>query len=84
MAVELKNRLEVNLSVVLPVATLLQGPSVTELAAELLKQVTDASDAAELEKIGHKLEELETLSEEQAAAMLEERKVFAKEKGGDD
>jgi acyl carrier protein len=39
MAVELKNRIEANLTIKLPVVALLKGPSLATLAAELLKQV---------------------------------------------
>ncbi len=40
MAVELKNRIETNLGVQLPIATLLQSPKIGELVEELLAQVT--------------------------------------------
>lgn len=47
MAVELKNRVETNLGVVIPMVQLLQGPSVVELTSIVLERL-DASTQAEL------------------------------------
>jgi acyl carrier protein len=44
MAIELKNRLESSLKVMLPMVQLLQGPSIRTLAALLLAQTTASSD----------------------------------------
>jgi acyl carrier protein len=41
MAVELKNRIELDLGVVVPVATILDGASVSTLGSEILAQVED-------------------------------------------
>ena len=46
MAVELKNRIESELGVVLPLATLFQGPSIHDLAGTLLAQAEGALPAA--------------------------------------
>ncbi|HLO89367.1 MAG TPA: SDR family NAD(P)-dependent oxidoreductase [Nostocaceae cyanobacterium] len=40
MAIELKNQVENNLEVLIPVTKLLEGPSITQLAEELFQQVT--------------------------------------------
>ncbi len=49
MAVELKNRLETNLKLVLPVTALLRGPNPRELADLLLAQIAEPGDQASLE-----------------------------------
>jgi amino acid adenylation domain-containing protein len=46
MAVELKNRVELELAVVVPIGTLLRDVSVKELAAKLLQEVRIEADAA--------------------------------------
>jgi aryl carrier-like protein len=45
MAVELKNRIEVDLGIALPTVELLEGPSITQLATRLLNQLGAASTA---------------------------------------
>lgn len=47
MAIELKNSVEKALQLDLPIATLLQGPNLTQLTAELLQQVEAGAPAAE-------------------------------------
>jgi acyl transferase domain-containing protein/aryl carrier-like protein len=71
MAVELKNRIEAHLGVLLPVASLLQGPNVTELAAELLAQLTASSDGGGLERIDRVLDEVDRLSGDTANVLLD-------------
>ncbi|MDZ7286762.1 MAG: amino acid adenylation domain-containing protein [candidate division KSB1 bacterium] len=46
MAIELKNTLDADLKMPLPIATLLQGPSISELAAQLLAQLAAPAPAA--------------------------------------
>jgi acyl carrier protein len=48
MALELKNKVEVALVINLPIVSLIQGPSITQLATELTARL-EASHAAELE-----------------------------------
>jgi hypothetical protein len=79
MAVELKNRIQGSLGLSLPVASLLQGPSVTELAAALLSQLPASAAAGELEKLAQMLKQLDSLSEEEAKAMLEQQSNLAAE-----
>jgi hypothetical protein len=43
MAVELRNRVEADLEISLPLVDLLQGPSVAQLSGKLLEQVMAAS-----------------------------------------
>ena len=40
MGIELKNRVEADLKINFPIGMLLQGPSIAQIAAELLKLVT--------------------------------------------
>jgi amino acid adenylation domain-containing protein len=47
MAIELKNSIEARLGVVLPVATLLKGPTVTEIAQQLASQLSEVSEVTE-------------------------------------
>ncbi len=60
MAIELKNNLESNLGIVLPVAMLLQGPSATDLAQHVISQLADvkpATVAAEIEQSADQISE---------------------------
>ena len=73
MAVELKNRVEADLETNLPVTALLQGPSLSQLAAQLLEGLDDpASDAPPAsEEAEHGLEaQVEELTDEEVDAML--------------
>jgi hypothetical protein len=45
MAVELKNRIEVDLEMTLPVTALLQGPSLAQLSARLVSQLDPPAEA---------------------------------------
>ncbi len=58
MAVELKNRVELDLSLTLPVGKLLQGPSIITLAAWLYEEIEQAAEAIGL------------LSDDEAAKLL--------------
>ncbi len=51
MALELKNRIEQDLAVDLPVVALLQGPTISELAAQLLDYLAEPPAAARIEPI---------------------------------
>jgi len=46
MAIELKNTIDADLKMPLPIATLLQGPNISELAAQLLSQLASPTAAA--------------------------------------
>ncbi len=77
MAVQVKNRVERDLGVVIPVVALLQGPSVNELAADILRRLVqtttvtrdevDHLDAATLNRM---LSELERLPDDEARRLL--------------
>jgi acyl carrier protein len=78
MAVELKNRVEVDLETTVPVTALLEGPSLSQLAAQLLEQM-DASSvppkpgAPETEEEHEELlAKLDELSDEEVESMLRE------------
>lgn len=75
MALELKNRIESNLAIDLPVTNLIKGPSIKELAAQLLDQLTVSSWPTQLtdgysEQVNQILEEIERLSEDEVRALL--------------
>jgi acyl carrier protein len=46
MAIEVKNQVEAELHVVIPVVQFLQGPTIAQLSAQVLKQLTEAVPAA--------------------------------------
>ncbi len=46
MAIEVKNQVEAELHVVIPVVQFLQGPTIAQLSAQLLKQLTETVPAA--------------------------------------
>ena len=46
MALELKNRVEVSLSITLPIVSLIQGPTITQLAEDLLARVEAAAETS--------------------------------------
>ena len=72
MAIELKNRVEVDLGVALTMATFLQVPSVTELATAILTQLESAAPHEEVRKLDEMVDRLENLSEEEVQALLAE------------
>ncbi|KAB8144504.1 type I polyketide synthase [Chloroflexia bacterium SDU3-3] len=68
MAVELKNRIETAIELSLPVTTLLQGPSVAQLADVLMEQLP--ADEATAEAAIASEAEVEEMSDEEVDAML--------------
>jgi phthiocerol/phenolphthiocerol synthesis type-I polyketide synthase D len=84
MALELKNRVESSLAIDLPVTNLIKGPTIAELATELLGQLTIKSETPEpsdeqSEKITEALKEIEQLSDDDARAIaIENIKSVAK------
>lgn len=73
MALELKNRVEANLLLELPVARLLKGPSISELANDLLEIMMATCSEGPVDKITRTLEEVEQMPDEVAKALLEEK-----------
>ena len=47
MALELKNRVEVGVGINLPIVSLIQGPTITQLAAEIVARLDAPSDEPE-------------------------------------
>ena len=45
MAIELKNRYELELKVRIPIVTFLQGPSIEQFTKQVLEQITTAAPA---------------------------------------
>jgi acyl transferase domain-containing protein/acyl-CoA synthetase (AMP-forming)/AMP-acid ligase II/acyl carrier protein len=70
MTIELKNRIELDLGVALPMATLLQGPTVAELAAAILARLPEPSSPGDQAKLDELVQQLEQLSDEQVKALL--------------
>ncbi len=70
MALEIKNRIEANLPVRLSVADLVVGPSVAQLTDAIQTQLTDS--LAVDQEVLDLLDEIEDLSEEDLAALLDE------------
>jgi acyl carrier protein len=68
MAVQLKNRLEADLGVAVPIAYFLQGPSVAQLARQVLEQLPPLAN-------------LDQLSDEEVDAMLRDL-LAAEEQNG--
>ena len=85
MAVELKNRVETEMEVALPVTALLQGPTLAQLAAVLLEQLTEQAPAAATAPTGQESEsvllaKLDELSDEEVDELLQE--MIEAEDGG--
>jgi hypothetical protein len=51
MAVQLKNRIEKELGVVIPMASLLEGPTITEITLALLDEIALVAQGAEVNTI---------------------------------
>jgi acyl carrier protein len=94
MAIELKNRIEADLGVTVPMVRFLEGTSVRELAEFLATQLvpllgptrspaqsngTAPEAALDAHAAGHLLAKLESLSDQQVDALLQE--LYAAEKG---
>jgi acyl transferase domain-containing protein/acyl carrier protein len=78
MAVELKNRVEANLETPLPVTALLQGPSLSQLATQLVEGLdAPAGDAPVAPEEDGLEEQVENLTDEEVDAML--RDLMAEE-----
>ena len=74
MAVELRNRFQSDLGVVVPVAQLLQGPSVNQLSRLILDQTTEAISAQPIESAqpDQLLTRLDQLSDAEVDSLLSE------------
>jgi polyketide synthase 12/myxalamid-type polyketide synthase MxaB/epothilone polyketide synthase D len=73
MAVELKNRIELDLGTTIPVAKLLQGPSVALLTDELLASLPASPSEDDAAKVAQLLDQLDQLSEDEVKAILEQK-----------
>jgi acyl transferase domain-containing protein/acyl carrier protein len=88
MAVELKNSVENQLDVVLPMVVFLQGPSIADLAEQVLSRLGHPPTASEQQPLlefassaaDGLLAEIDELSEDQVDAML--RELLAREESG--
>jgi hypothetical protein len=77
MAIELRNRIETDLGVVMSLVHFLQGPSVAQLAALLLDQLPATASASPPSpspqgKAEQRLANLDQLSDEEVSALLTE------------
>lgn len=72
MAVELKNRVETEFSISVPVTALLQGPTLAQLATIVLEQLADAPVTAEEETPAAEAAQTEVAEEEALLAKLDQ------------
>ena len=83
MAIELKNRIEADLGVTVPMVKFLEGPSVRALAQFVAEQLVPVrpgpADGLDAAAAGHLLARLDDLSDDQVDALLAE--LTAAEKG---
>jgi phthiocerol/phenolphthiocerol synthesis type-I polyketide synthase C len=70
MAIELKNRVEVDLGVALTMGHFLQMPSMQGLANSILADLKPAEADGDMDKIDEVLQQLENLSEDEVKALL--------------
>jgi len=79
MAIEVRNNVELSLGVSLPLVRLLEGPTIAQLAHQVLEDLAPSTISADPEKILEVLELVAQLSEEEAEAMLANEKLLTKE-----
>jgi acyl carrier protein len=68
--VELKNSIEASLGVSVPIASLLQGPSLSQLTEQVLDCLLARPLPADEERLAELMEQVERLSEEEVKALL--------------
>jgi len=76
MAIEVKNSIESSLGVSLPLVRFLEGPTVAQLAVQVLEELAPSAISPDGEKITEVLEQVAQLSEEEARAMLADEKLL--------
>ena len=79
MAIEVRNNVESSLGVSLPLVRLLEGPTVAQLAHQVLEDLAPSTISPDPEKILEVLELVAQLSEQEAGAMLANEKLLSKE-----
>jgi short-subunit dehydrogenase/acyl carrier protein len=78
MAIEIKNEIENSLAVSLPLVRFLEGPDVTQLAAQVLSQLPPTTAEEENERLTGLLKQVTELSDEEAREMLAREKEMAR------
>jgi hypothetical protein len=78
MAVQLKNRIETDLGVLVPIAHFLQSPSVAQLTAQLLEQLAPMLSTSIAEQT---LVSIDQLSDEEVDAMLRDLLAAEEDEG---
>ena len=71
VAIEIKNWIESSTGVLLPLAHLLKGPSISELAAIVQEELSNAA-APELQRVERAIRTVEQLSDQEVRAMLQQ------------
>jgi natural product biosynthesis luciferase-like monooxygenase protein len=74
MAIEIKNRVETSLGLNLPLVSLLEGPSVAQLAARLSNELSEPPPQADEERLAHLLNMVGQLSDDEARELLDREK----------
>jgi natural product biosynthesis luciferase-like monooxygenase protein len=74
MAIEIKNRVESSLGLNLPLVSLLEGPSVAQLAARLSDEMSEPPPPTEDERLAQLLKMVEQLSDDEARELLDREK----------
>jgi len=77
MAVELRNRLESDLAVAVPLVALLEGSSLADLATKVLSQLPAASSEPDPDRLARAMRTLDGLSDEAVKALLAEKRQLA-------
>lgn len=75
MAIEIKNRVETGLGLSLPLVSLLEGPSVAQLAARLSGEMSEPPPPTEEERLADLLKMVNQLSDDEAKKLLDRERL---------
>ena len=78
MAVELRNRIESDLAVSVPIVTFLEGSSLADLSSHVLSQLPTESSGKESDRMARAMQKLDQMSDEEVTALLAKKKQMAK------
>jgi myxalamid-type polyketide synthase MxaE and MxaD len=77
-AIEIKNEIDNSLAVSLPLVRFLENPDVTQLASQVLSQLSPTTEGDENERLAALLKQVTELSDEEAREMLAREKEIAR------